>query len=685
MVGTSLYTSNFTPSTQPLTALTNTQILTCQSNRFVDNSASNRVINIFAAGVSAQAFSPFVPAYITPTTYSNYFDGTGDYLVVGSPTATNIAANTNFTVEGWVYLVSKVTNSPAIFTNYVSGGANSLGLFAGHSSFSSTEFNLYCSPNLTSGGTIAYNTWTHFAIVRNGTGSNNVILYINGVPAITQTSNDALTVSGAGIFIGSSQDSTANSYINGCVSNFRWNNTTALYTAAFTPPTAPLTAVSGTQLLTCQSSTFIDNSTNAYAITGNGSVKVVASPTPFPAKVDTTTLNSAYSTSLIGGSAYFDGSGDYLTLASNTAFSWGSGDFSMETWFYPQTTGLLRLFDSDSAPGFLFFQNVNNTFGFYGGNSTFYESANNAITQFAWNHLVVTGVGGTLRLFVNGVLVLYSAAGGSSTASARTCGINGTGTQPATGYMANVRLVKGGIPTLYSTTSTSVGVGVFVPPIAAFTGSEALTGGAVSLLTNFTNGAIFDNTAKNVLETVGTVAISSTQAKYGTTSMYFDGTAGNRLQISSTVAPANFNMGTGNYSVEFWMFSGTPGSQQCLIDFRNADTSGQGISLNYRTDRTIALYMQGDRITTPALTASTWTHVAAVRSSGTYTVYINGVSAGTWANADVVAPPLNRPYIGAVNNGTQEYIGYIDDLRITKGYARYTTNFTPPTSQLQDQ
>ena len=87
--GTALYTSSFTPSTASLTAITNTALLTCQSNRFVDNSASPYTISI-SGSPKVQTFSPF-PSTTTYSASTNgggaYFDASGDYLNAGSNTA----------------------------------------------------------------------------------------------------------------------------------------------------------------------------------------------------------------------------------------------------------------------------------------------------------------------------------------------------------------------------------------------------------------------------------------------------------------------------------------------------------------------------------------------------------------------------------------------------------------------
>jgi hypothetical protein len=79
--------------------------------------------------------------------------------------------------------------------------------------------------------------------------------------------------------------------------------------------------------------------------------------------------------------------------------------------------------------------------------------------------------------------------------------------------------------------------------------------------------------------------------------------------------------------------------------------------------------------------SSTWTHVAVVRYNGTTTLYVNGVSGGTTTSLGNMTDP--DWIIGGGRYGGSSPVsfnGYIDDLRITKGVARYTTSFTAPTA-----
>ena len=105
---------------------------------------------------------------------------------------------------------------------------------------------------------------------------NTNILYVNGssVSTATNSANHSLT----SYWIGKTFDPF---YFNGYISNFRIVNGTALYTSNFTPTTEPLTAITNTSLLTCQSSTIIDNRSSPLTITVTGDTKVALTDSPF--------------------------------------------------------------------------------------------------------------------------------------------------------------------------------------------------------------------------------------------------------------------------------------------------------------------------------------------------------------------------------------------------------------------
>ena len=111
------------------------------------------------------------------------------------------------------------------------------------------------------------NTWNDVAAVRSG---STVKIYLNGTQVATGTDSSTVVINTLGGWTGSSDYR-----FKGYISNARVTNA-AVYTSNFTPSTTPLTAISGTQVLTSQSNRFVDNNSNAYAITTSGSPSVNA-------------------------------------------------------------------------------------------------------------------------------------------------------------------------------------------------------------------------------------------------------------------------------------------------------------------------------------------------------------------------------------------------------------------------
>jgi hypothetical protein len=186
----------------------------------------------------------------------------------------------------------------------------------------------------------------------------------------------------------------------------------------------------------------------------------------------------------------------------------------------------------------------------------------------------------------------------------------------------------------------------------------------------------------NNLETVGDAKLSTSVVKYGNTSMSFDGT-GDGLIVPSSV---NFDLPT-NFTIEMWLnLSNVLSDWQAIISRAYAVTGGWRL---YKTTSANQLRWYVGSANPVATTGSTmvnntWSHIAVVRSGSTVTIYIDGVNRGSGTDATNLSP---GNYALEIGRGvvTSEYpmTGYISDLRITKGLARYTANFTPPTSALK--
>jgi hypothetical protein len=670
--GTGLYsTAGFTPPTTPLTPIAGTTLLLGQSSNLVDNSGINATITNTVSGVapSSQALSPFgsVPE-ATPLSYSNYFDGTGDYLSLSTNTAF-VFGTGDFTFECWVNpsaTSGRLYYQSAGFTIYMQSSGNLNYAISG----GATQL-------ATSAGSVPLSTWTHVAISRI---SGTTKIYINGVQ--DASGSDSNNWNSGSIRIGSDASFT----LTGSISNLRVVKGVGVYTGNFTPPTNPLTATQSagtnisaitgvqTSLLTCQSTTIIDNSTNAFTITTTGDV-VPRNFNPFGYTAQT---NSSYSPSVNGGSIYFDGTGDYLSIPSNSPFNRlysTTVPFTIEFWMYatgnpsPGSATIL----TGSSTG-------NTTIGFRiewnSGTMSWYSEPNTypAVTQTVqlnqWGHYAFVWDGTNITTYLNGGSKKTAASSWTNIASTNVTYIAtllpGTYNYVVQGYLSNLRLVVG----------ARVYTNPFITPTTPLTNYSTVPG-STSLLLNSTSGGIIDYHSSNVLETVGNAQLSTSIKLFGNASIYFDGTGDYLVTASSP----NFGFGTGSFTIECWLYwiAGTGENNLLIVDV----TGAMNIFLNVTSQWGIGTRLGSvqNYFGAPP-TKNVWNHLAISRSGSTIYAFINGVSVYSGANSTdyLSAGPANIG--GLASSGSNLIQGYIDDFRITKGFARYTGNFntSPPIS-----
>jgi hypothetical protein len=206
------------------------------------------------------------------------------------------------------------------------------------------------------------------------------------------------------------------------------------------------------------------------------------------------------------------------------------------------------------------------------------------------------------------------------------------------------------------------------------------------LLLNFTNAGIIDNTGKNVLETVGNAQIDTTVKKYGTGSVEFDA-SGDGLSIP---ASPDLQFLTRPFTVEAWVYikAGTT-TGVIIYDNRSPDTANLGF--NFYLEQSGGLYrlVLGTALSnwilgSYNLAREQWHHVAVTRDGNTFRIFTNGSLAGTFNGSSTQNFTNSVARIGYGVNGSQAN-SYFDDVRVTKGVARYTANFTPPTAAFLDQ
>ena len=307
------------------------------------------------------------------------FDGTSDYLDIGS--SADFAFGTgDFTIEVWVYL--KANSVGVIYSNEVS---NSLFLYLSSGNLvvrnygTSDLFNL-AGPSL--------NTWTHIALSRSGT---DLRLFFNGVQqGGTVTNSTNWTQNGAEI--GAYGNGTQS--LNGYMSNLRVVKGTALYTAAFTPPTKPLTDISGTKLLTCQGSTITAAGISTHTITVNG--------------------NASAKLGFPESALVFDGSNDYVNAPVTKTAS-----CTFSCWAKSTNVNGKMLFNAGGSGPDLFFYNSNVSWNTFDGDDNAFASTPASVTDGNWHYyVVVNDASSNAKLYYDGELLgtaTYKDASASTT------------------------------------------------------------------------------------------------------------------------------------------------------------------------------------------------------------------------------------------------------------------------------
>lgn len=619
-----------------------------QNNTFLDSSSNN--FTITRNGNTTQGtFSPF-----SQSGWSGYFSGaqTSPSLSFPSNAAYSIGSTSDFTVEAWVYFTGGIGSEVSLVERF--DGISGPGWIFGKSSGDKFWFG-FAGSTYAGNTTVTANRWYHLCWMRTG---GNSYLFVDGVLDRAAVATSNFTDGTAPLSIGERDSGSQTFPFTGYLSNLRIVKGTAVYsTSGFTVPTVPLTAITNTTLLTLQSNRFVDNSTTAATATV-GSASSIQAFSPFAP-------TAAYSAATNGGSGYFDGTGDYLTAPSGASVS-GSGAFTVEFWVYMPVANTGARIVSGGTNQLTVNMSSDGSMA-YGKNGVVDVISVAAGTPFLgqWAHVVIgKAAGGTARIWRNGVSVGTATDSQTYTAGTLYVGSTSTPGNYLTGYISGLRITNTDV---YGTSNTTITVPT-APP-SAVTGSQ--------LLCNFTNAGITDATAKNDLETVGGAQISTTQSKWGGSSLYFDGT-GDRLYINDGKAYVN---GTEPFTLECWVYLG--GTPNYWTVFGSASSNGLLFTVQNLTTIIVNPSGLGNTVSgTTSLSAGTWYHLALTRNSANrFDIWLNGVSIGNATSSQSFGTPTHFVIGAADNSGGQQYNGYIDDLRVTKGYARYTGNFTVPQAQ----
>lgn len=205
----------------------------------------------------------------------------------------------------------------------------------------------------------------------------------------------------------------------------------------------------------------------------------------------------------------------------------------------------------------------------------------------------------------------------------------------------------------------------------------------VSLLLHMdgSNGAsTFTDSSSNSLSITrnGNAQVSTVQSKFGGASLLVDGSA-DSISLPSSSTP--LNVGSGNFTIELWVRAATIKSAGIFKRYDSSTSTGlymtSGGEIAWWADGTTGQIL----LSTTALSTNTWHFVAVTRSGTSLKLWIDGVEKSSTTNSssyDFSTFHIGRSFYDG------DFDGYIDDFRLTKGVARYTANFTPPTAAFPD-
>ena len=181
----------------------------------------------------------------------------------------------------------------------------------------------------------------------------------------------------------------------------------------------------------------------------------------------------------------------------------------------------------------------------------------------------------------------------------------------------------------------------------------------------------------------GNAQADTAQSKFGGASFLSDGTS----DYLSLDGNADFTFGTADFTIDFWVRLNAKTDYQIFYDGRPSSTNGvyPSIFYDFAADKFAYYVSSANRITgTTTPSTGTWYHIAVVRSGTSSKMFVNGNQEGaTYTDSNnYLAGGAGRPFIGAHSATVGAYAlkGWMDEVRVSKGIARWTSNFTPPSS-----
>ena len=600
-------------------------------------------------------------------------DGNSDYVTIPHSTDIGLLNGADLTVECWLRPSSLTINMGVLNKSGVSGSIwpnYSLGVVAttGIPNFT-VYFNGGVGAQAIATTGLVVDTWTHVVGVWDDA-NDTASIYVNGVREASTQNTFTIFDNGGALYTG--VQSGGVDFFDGHIDDLRITKTD-LY-GKFAVPNREYVAADNADAVIVNfngadaATTYTTDDSTALTVTFFGSTALDNAQRRFG------------STSLTVPAA-----ADYVSIPSDAATQFGSGDFGVEMWIRPSgITGTDIIYDQRSTGT----QQALTIYLSAGVPYIFVNGANRingptALTTNTWYHLCVQRESGVTRMFLDGAQIGIDYTDTNVYVSNPIFfGRDWTNTANGfDGWLDSLRILVGA--PLYPVN--------FLPPTLE-TPAEDSSWSNVSFLASLegVDGDVVytsDDSAGRVATFFGTAALDDAQAKFGSTSLLLDGNSDYITFPTST----DFDFAADDFTVECWvMLNDANNIEYYVSHYDSAISLARHWAFGYDgVADTMQFLTSTDGIAVTTISSSTyvattgvWIHFAACRVGGNLRMYADGVEYYNTANTTNIHYTTGTQLdIGALHGGsglTHWTDGWIDEVRITKGIGRYAAAFTPP-------
>lgn len=693
------YTSNFTPSTIAFVTDADTAHLFTFDDGHGGQVLKDRANSGHEVAITYGSISTATAKFGTSSLACNNDANGGAMVAMSKAHADLYLGSDNFTIDFHAKVNNWASNNSILFVldytngwgiNFRTGGGNLQAQFSTNNTNFDVIINLGATTNISIG------VWHHYALTRSG---STIYAFIDGVLVGSVNVGTAsitpwLASNGCKLAIGRIVSATGGYALNGNIDEFRIKRGEAVWTANFTPPTAPYTADDRTVLLlhfdgANNDKVTFDSSRSSYSgnvFGSNGGATLTFA--------GSAALSTAYTRGGHGTSLTLNGSSQYACIQFDTPIAghpiyFGTHTkFCIEGWFYlASTNGSPMLFEVTNGSGNQIYLVWAGTQWLVSIGTNTFNIAGNLTT--GWHHVALVRDGRGYSVYIDGVSSAAPVNPHFNAFYESTAYTLWLGTQRTIGNWMN-----GAIDSFRITNGH--------PRYTAnFTPTTLVSDDATTLMWEF-NGAVGQKWVKELSQNTALITangnartvkdgrylpaatgatLSTDFSAFGTGSILFDGTN------------PGVDLGTGSE----WQFTG-----DFTIDTRlklsainryhtiaakggAAAASGRAWDFSVNSSNKLALNIYVgttiySAVGATSLTAGAAYHVAAVRSGNTLMVFLNGTLDGSAAMSGTMNTSTTAARLGSFYNGTSDISissAYFDEFRISNT-ARWTSNFTPP-------